>query len=260
MPNPAGSFIWYEYAANDVDAAKTFYEAVVGWNVGTETGTPGIDYRMINAGDGQVGGMMGITDDMKAGGARPIWLAYLAVDDTDAKAEEIKAAGGSVLVPPSDIPNVGRFAMFGDPDGVPFYILKPIPPEPNATSNVFSETEMGRCSWNELVAGDQDKSLAFYGGLFGWEKNGTMPMGEMGDYTFIALQGLQLGAMMNKPNPGPQPGWTFYFRVPDVDAAIPVIEAQGGKVLNGPHDVPGDQRIVIASDPAGATFGLVARK
>jgi hypothetical protein len=51
-----------------------------------------------------------------------------------------------------------------------------------------------------------------------------------------------------------------YFRVPDVDASAARIVANGGKVLNGPMEVPGGDRVLTAADPQGAAFGLHARK
>jgi Predicted enzyme related to lactoylglutathione lyase len=51
--------------------------------------------------------------------------------------------------------------------------------------------------------------------------------------------------------------WMLYFGVPSVTAAKAAIEAGGGTVLNGPHQVPGDEWIVLAIDPQGAGFGVV---
>jgi predicted enzyme related to lactoylglutathione lyase len=67
---------------------------------------------------------------------------------------------------------------------------------------------------------------------------------------------------MNKPAQmaGSPPNWQIYFRVPDVDAAAERIKASGGKILNGPMDVPDGDRIVNAMDPQGASFGLHAKK
>ena len=67
---------------------------------------------------------------------------------------------------------------------------------------------------------------------------------------------------MNKPAnmANVPPNWQIYFRVPDVDAAAERIKAAGGKILNGPMDVPDGDRIVNAMDPQGAAFGLHHKK
>ena len=52
----------------------------------------------------------------------------------------------------------------------------------------------------------------------------------------------------------------IYFRVPDVDSAAERIKANGGTIINGPMEVPGGERVVIATDPQGAAFGLHSKK
>ena len=144
MPNPKGSFIWYELMTPDPAAAKRFYDAVVGWDIATDSVAPGIEYRMIGRSDGgDAGGVLTLTDEMRSNGARPIWLGYLSTRNVDASVEAIVADGGSTLMPPWDQPGVGRLAMVTDPDGAPFYLMDPIPPEndPNAASDAFSVDE-----------------------------------------------------------------------------------------------------------------------
>jgi hypothetical protein len=71
MGNPKGDFIWYELLTPDADAAQRFYGDVVGWTV-SDSGQPGMDYRILEAGDGPAGGLMQITDQMP--GMQPVWL------------------------------------------------------------------------------------------------------------------------------------------------------------------------------------------
>ena len=72
--------------------------------------------------------MLPLTDEMQQHGALPMWLGYINVDDADATVTSIEQAGGKTLMPAFDIPNVGRIAMVTDPQGAPFYIMKPTPP------------------------------------------------------------------------------------------------------------------------------------
>ena len=91
MPNPLGSFIWYELMTDDVPAAKRFYDSVVGWDIDPNTVAPGVNYRMIKRSDGgMAGGVLELDDKMREGCARPVWLGYLNTDDVYAKVEEIK--------------------------------------------------------------------------------------------------------------------------------------------------------------------------
>jgi predicted enzyme related to lactoylglutathione lyase len=259
-PNPPGDFIWYELMTPDAEGSKAFYDAVVGWTIG-EGVAEFNGYRMIGTKDGKfTGGVLPLTGDMQQHGARPTWLGYIYVGDVDSKAAAIETAGGKTLMAATDIPNVGRIAMVADPQGAPFYIMKPIPPagRENEPSTVFSPGDEGRCGWNELSTSDPVSARRFYGEQFGWTTDQFMDMGEHGEYRFIDHQGLTLGAIAGAMS-GQPPHWRFYFRVPSIGAAKDTAEAKGGKIVMGPMEVPGGDHIVIGIDPQGAEFALVGK-
>ncbi|OAN65685.1 VOC family protein [Sphingomonas sp. TDK1] len=255
MTNRQGEVIWYELMTQDADRAAAFYGAVIGWQVGAAM-PGGPDYRMIAAPDGNAGGMLQLDDAMRAAGASPTWLAYFGVDDVDASLAAIVDAGGTVLVPAWDAAGVGRIAMLTDPQGIPFYVMRGA--TEGATSTVYQRHGLGHVGWNELLTPDAEGALGFYHRHFGLTRMGGMPMGELGEYSFIGHDGGEpIGAIMPVPA-GAKPGWGFYFRVDDVDHAKGRVEAAGGTVLNGPMDVPGGERVLQAVDPDGAVFGLVS--
>ncbi|GGB87610.1 glyoxalase [Novosphingobium endophyticum] len=264
MTDCPANFIWYELMTTDPDAAAEFYGSVVGWNIAAQPSPEagGMDYRMIERSDGgMAGGVFRLTEEMASGGARPCWMPYLYTPDVDAEIAAIEKEGGKALMPATDLP-VGRIAMVADPQGVPIYIMTPVPPEgkQDAPSDVFSETEAERVRWNELTSPDQDASMAFYARHFGFEFNEKMPMGEMGDYCFIHHRGTRLGAVSPQTNAQQPAMWLFFFGVPSILEAKARIEADGGRVMMGPMEVPGGDWIVIAGDPQGAPFGLVGPK
>ena len=255
-----GGFIWYELMTPDPAAAKRFYDAVVGWDIDTDSVAPGIDYRMIKRSDGgNAGGVLTLTEEMRSGGARPIWLGYLHVDDVDAKVEEITADGGQVTMPPWDQPGVGRLAMVTGPEGAPIYLMDPLPPEgePGAASDVFSTDKAQHVRWNELWSSDQDRSVAFYLRHFGWDQDGDMDMGEMGKYRFVQHDGVMIGAIMPAMPDMPGSMWNFYIGVDDIDRAADAVKSGGGQVVNGPMEIPGGEYAVNAVDPQGAQVGFV---
>lgn len=261
MANPPGSFIWYELLTPDASGAAAFYGAVVGWKIADHGSAQpgGIDYRMIVRNDGgNAGGVMSLTAAMQQHGARPTWLGYLHVQDVDAAVSAIEADGGRTLMPKMALP-VGEIAMLADPMGAPFYVMKPVPPaaKPDATSDVFDPAAAQRVRWNELASSDLARAKAFYARHFGFQFNEVMSMGAMGDYCFIDHGGVRLDAIMQKPAESPISGWLFYFGVDSVMAAKRAIEAGGGKILMGPHEVPGHDWIIVATDPQGAPFGVV---
>ena len=258
---PSGGFIWYELMTPDPAAAKRFYDSVVaGWSIGVDSVAPGIEYRMIGRSDGgNAGGVLTLTDEMISGGTRPIWLGYIHADDVDSTVEAIKADGGALTMPTWDQPGVGRLAMVTDPSGAPFYLMDPLPPEgdPSAASDVFSVDQPQHGRWNELSTGDQDRAIAFYRKHFGWDQEGAMPMGEMGDYKFIQHDGVAIGAIMTKPPQLPVSMWAYYIGVDDIDRAAKAVTEGGGQIFHGPMEIPGGEFSLMGADPQGALFGLV---
>ena len=256
-----GSHVWYELLTPDTEGAKAFYGAVVpGWTIGERI--PGdTEYRMIGRSDGgNAGGVLRLTDEMRGHGAKPLWLGYIGADDVDATVARLEAAGGKVLMPAWDIPEVGRIALVADPQGNPFYLMKPIPPagDEKKESDVFSTTEEQRVGWNELSTADPAAARQFYGELFGWTSDEFMPMGELGEYRFFAHQGTTIGAV-SACVAGAPAGWRYYVRVPSIARAGEAVNAGGGKVTMGPHEVPGGDHIIIGNDPQGAEFALVGK-
>jgi uncharacterized protein len=148
--------------------------------------------------------------------------------------------------------------MMQDPQGAGFYIFQPAsaPQQPEA------DAEVGEASWHELMTIDAPAAMTFYSEIFGWQPSETMDMGPMGKYHMFNRPHGMIGGMMNKPPEMAQvpPHWMIYFRVPDVDAAVERVTANGGKVLNGPMEVPGGDRVLNAMDPQGAAFSLHSRK
>jgi len=250
MANKHGEFIWYELITRDIAGARTFYEEVVGWTIGAASEMPGMDYRMIEAPDATVGGAMQISADMAAQGVRAGWIGYVGVEDVDASVDAIKAMGGAIHMGPSDIPGVGRLAMAADPRGALFYVMRGAV---EGTSTAFAPGKAGHAVWNELTTPDPDGAHAFYGKLFGWTNPESMPMGEMGDYRFLNLGDLRLGATMYGAGPA---FWQPYFSVASIDAAMEAVKRGGGTIDSGPHEVPGGDHIIVGTDPQGARFAL----
>ena len=259
-----GSFIWYELMTTDATWAAKFYGAVVGWTIAEHAKLQGgMDYRLIGRSDGGFnGGVLALTSDMLDQGARPTWLGYLHVADVDGAVKDIEADGGRLLMPRRDLP-VGSIAMVADPMGTPFYVMAPIPPpdKPDAKSDVFDVSAAQHVRWNELVSADQPRAKEFYARHFGFEFRDSMPMGPAGSYDFMDHGGVRLGGIMplqpQSPAPNSNASWLFYFGVRSIAAAKAAIENGGGKVLNGPRQVPGGDWIVVALDPQGAAFGVV---
>lgn len=255
MNHQHGSFIWCELMTTDMDAAEAFYKAVVGWNT-ADFGHPQMRYTVVSAGERGVGGIMMLPDDARQAGARPGWIGYIGVADVGAAAARVKDARGTIHKPPTDIPDVGRFAIVADPGGAMFALMTPSTDEKPAP---VAQDKPGLVGWHELYAADGEAAaFAFYSSLFGWTQADTMDMGPMGIYRIFADEGVPIGGMMNKPAEMPGGAWQYYFNVDAIDVAAERVKSHDGEVLMGPHEVPGGNWIIQAKDPQGAMFALVA--
>ncbi|MFA9200700.1 MAG: VOC family protein [Cypionkella sp.] len=258
MTERHGDFVWYELMTTNADAAQAFYDPLVGWDFAAGP-QEHVDYRTFGAAGAAIGGVVALTDEMRAGGARPAWVGYIRVDDVPAALAAIRAHGGSVTMEGGEVPGVGPFAMAADPQGAMFYIIDDRSGEESAAFAKYAP-QVGHCAWNELATCDPEGAKAFYRVLFGWVKDGEMDMGPLGAYEFLRHHDYGLGAVMPKAPQAPVSAWNFYFRVPDIDEAARAIAAGGGTVLQPPVEIPGGDYSLMASDPQGAGFGLVGAR
>ena len=250
-----GRPVWYELMTTDPPAAEKFYDNVVGWKSAPFQGSPQPYTVFKRSGDVQVAGLMKTPDGMNM---PPFWSMYVAVPNLEEAVTHIKRLGGSELSGIIDVPTVGRMQMLKDPQGAAFYIIQPAPRD----SEPDRDPDIAEPSWIELMTTDAPAAMKFYQELFGWQPTQAMDMGEMGTYQMFNRGPRMIGGMMNKPKElaNVPPHWAIYFRVPDINAAVARIKANGGTILNGPMEVPGGDMIVNAKDPQGAAFSLHAKK
>jgi len=117
-----GTLCWSELATTDRAKAREFYTAVFGWGARISHMEP-VEYTQWMAGEMPAGGMLEMTEEWH--GAPPHWMPYFLVADCDASAEKAAELGGQVVVPPMDVPQVGRFAVLCDPQGAHFSVIQP---------------------------------------------------------------------------------------------------------------------------------------
>ncbi len=239
----------------DTKAAETFYDKVVGWTSEPFGNSPTPYTQFKRSGGAGVAGLMERPAGMNM---PPFWSMYIGVPKLEDAVAQIKRLGGSELSGVVDVPTVGRMQMLKDPQGAAFYIIQPEPRD----NPPDRDPEVGEASWLELMTTDAPAAMSFYQQLFGWQPSQAMDMGDMGTYQMFNRGPRMIGGMMNKPKEMAQapPHWAIYFRVPDIAAAAERVKANGGKILNGPMEVPGGDWILNAMDPQGAAFALHAKK
>jgi predicted enzyme related to lactoylglutathione lyase len=253
-----GRPLWYELMTSDLAGAEKFYKNVVGWTTAPFEGSP-MPYTMWQRNESTpVGGAMTIPAELSAHGVPPHWTMYVGAPKLEEAVAHVERLGGSSLSPVIEVPNVGRMRTMKDPQGAAFSLYEPAS-EPR---NPEALPEIGDVSWHELMTTDAEAAKAFYQQLFGWSETSVMDMGPMGKYHMFGRALGPMGGMMNKPKEmaAVPPHWLYYFHVPDVHAAAERVKAAGGKIMNGPMEVPGGDWIVQAMDPQGAAFALHSKK
>lgn len=244
-----GTPSWVDLGTSDADDAARFYSGLFGWSI--EEGPPEAGgYRMCMLDGKPVAGLgPRMNPDLP-----PWWTTYVTVADADETAAAIVADGGTVLVAPMDVLDVGRMAVAMDPAGATFSIWQP---RKHIGARIVNEANS--FCWNELTTRDPQRSVEFYGAVFGWSANLLASVG-VPNYTEFHVGNRGIAGMMpmDSGSPPEMPNhWLVYFAVDDCDAAAERVGELGGEVTMPPMDVP-PGRFALVKDPQGAAFGIIA--
>ena len=252
MPaTPTGRPCWYELLTTDRLKAIDFYTAIFGW------GTHDLSfldhpYTSWMNGDTPIGGVMEMPDGVPAD-VPPHWLMYVSTPDLEGFVVKAKELGATILNR-IDIAEVGLIAIVGDPAGGGcFAAYEPA----DQTPGHDQEARLGEVSWHELATDDLDVAWSFYSEIFGWSVTSQGDMGPpVGTYLMFGREGVELGGMYKRPPEVPVPSWLSYVRVQDAHGTAEKIVEHGGKVVQGPLEVPGDDWVAVCQDPQGAHFAI----
>jgi uncharacterized protein len=116
------TFCWSELDTKDTAAAISYYTRLLGWGAKSDSSETSSQYTEWQVGGQSIGGLMQLQAEW--GNVPPHWVNYIAVSDCDATVKRAEALGGRALVPPTDIPKVGRFSVLTDPQGAGFAVIK----------------------------------------------------------------------------------------------------------------------------------------
>ncbi len=242
--------VWHELVTKETDKAKAFYTALFGWDTQSWPMGEGKEYTMFAMGEKSI---CGINDQNGPEGVPAHWITYFSVADADAAVAANAEAGGETLMPPMDIPDVGRFAVVKDPQGAvwcPFkYGNDPVLPD-------FAQLKAGDFIWEELLTSDPEAAAAHYAKVLGYDVE-AVDMGEIGKYRVMKVAETGLAGIMAMP-PGVEapPHWLPYIKSDDVDASLAKALELGGKTLMPPMDIAGVGRVCVLADPLGAAIAV----
>ena len=243
-----GKFVWNDLLTKDLPAARAFYASMFGWTFREQT-REGRPYLIAELDGKPVAGLLDV-HDMKE--ADPQWVSFVSVPDVDAVAEQVRAAGGKVLVAPRAVKVGGRAAVVSDPQGAPLGLARLTGGDPADAA----EPVVGRFFWAEYLAKDGPQALEFYKKLLGYDA-AESDAGE-GMHYFVLKHDRPRAGLFQLPDSvtGVRPNWLPYLRVADPAAAADMAKSRGGKVILQPSPERRKGTLAIVTDPGGAALAL----
>jgi hypothetical protein len=248
-----GTIGWADVAVPDTEAGESFYSGLFGWDAQTNP-SESMPYTMFSRDGKVVAGMGPLSPEQQAAGQPPVWSSYVMVDDIDAIFAKAKELGATVLMDPMQIMDFGSMFFVIDPVGAAIGFWQSGTHDGAELFNV--PNTMG---WNDLGCRDVPAAVAFYTALLGWSTS-EMDMGNGNMYTMFSVGERATGGAwdISGTMPDEVPAhWLTWFNVPDTDTVAEKVAEFGGRVVQPPQDSP-QGKMAIVTDPAGATFGIIA--
>ena len=246
-PRLPGKFIWADLVTDDVLAAQKFYTALFGWKF--------YDYG---------GYIVGRNDDRPLCGmfqrprpkdrvAEPRWFGYISVGSVEKAAHVVTKAGGRILAPAQKMPKRGEQAVFADPEGAVFGVVK-------SSSGDLEDflAEPGDWIWIQLLSRDARKAAEFYRGVGSYEIVENTAGNRTSDFV-LTSKGYARATVRTIPSANTQvrPTWLPFVRVRNVAESVALAKQLGGKVLVEPKAELLDGKVAVVADPTGAAIGIM---
>lgn len=239
-------FVWHDLVTPDTAGARKFYTEVFGWT--SRTGSDGSTVM-----DSQGKPVAAIYDSRATAdrpAARAQWVSAISTQDAKVLESEIKALGGSVLIPAKYLKGKGTQAVYRDPQGAVFSVVKPDKPY-----SAKDPVRDGEFFWQDLFVKEPEAASDFYASLFGFEAH----LEDIQGLSRVVLSSADFSqAGIDKLPEGVQrAGWLPYVLVDDVPGTVSKAVANGGKSLMAPNGSLLSGKMAVIADPSGAVIGLI---
>jgi len=247
-----GRWVWGELLADNVEAEKTFYREVFGWQY-ESYGTGTDAYALIRANGRPIAGIVHYAKPADAvRSAR--WLALMSVPDAARAAQQAAASGGKVLVPAKTLPGRGEMAVLADPEGALFGVIHSASGDP---LDAFPSDNAW--FWLELWAKDAARMAEFYGPLGAYTVSRQEGPGDRPELHLVAAGYPRAGVLEIERTDVPST-WLPYVRVKDLQQTVASIERAGGRIVVAPSPEVRGGKVAVFLDPSGAAVAVAEWK
>jgi uncharacterized protein len=246
-PRLPGKFVWADLVTDDVGAASTFYGALFGWTFRDLGG-----YLIAANNDRPLCGILQRSRP-KDQSARPRWFGYISVSNVGRAAQAVTKAGGKVLAEPKKFPERGEQAVFADPEGALFGVVKSSSGDPPDFL-----ADPGDWIWVQLLSRDAHKAAEFCRTIGGYEIVENTASNRLSDYV-LTSGGFARATVraLPKQDADLRPTWLPFVRVASVNESVTKAKRLGGKVLIEPRPELLAGKVTVIADPTGAATGLL---
>lgn len=247
-----GRWVWGELLADNVEAEKTFYREVFGWQYDTH-GSGKDAYTLVRVSGRPIAGIIHYAKPADAARSAR-WLALMSVPDAARAAQQAAASGGKVLVPAKTLPGRGEMAVLADPEGALFGVIHTAngdPPDAFPSDNAWL--------WLELWAKDAAKMSEYYRPLGAYTVARQESPGDRPELHLVAAGFPRAGILEIERKDVPST-WLPYLRVKDLTQTVASIERAGGRVIVPPSPEIRGGKVAVFLDPAGAAIAVAEWK
>ncbi len=246
-PRLPGKFVWADLVTDDVPAAANFYQQLFGWRFHVVG-----EYTIALNNERPLCGMF-YRARPKGQPAQPRWFGYISTDSVGRVEKEVKRLGGRVLAPPKKFRKRGEQAVFADPEGAVFGVIKSSSGDPEDLL-----PDPGDWVWIQLLSRDAREAAEFYRKIAGYEVVPNTTTNRLSDYVLVSER-FARGTVRSIPtgNAQVQPTWLPFVRVTNVSDSVALAKELGGKVLIEPKPELFQGKVAVVADPTGAAVGLL---
>jgi uncharacterized protein len=246
-PRLPGKFVWADLVTDDVKVATTFYSRLFGWRFNDYGG------YLIGMNDGRPMCGMFQRPRPESQSARPRWFGYISVPNVEKAQAAVTQAGGKVLAAPQKMPMRGEQAVFADPEGAIFGVIKSSAGDP---ADFLADP--GDWIWIQLLSRDAAKAAEFYRTVGGYDVIPNTASNRLSDYV-LASKGYARATVRTIPSADGdvKPTWLPFVRVKSVTESMAQARQLGGQVLIEPKAEVLNGKVAVIADPTGAAIGIL---